>query len=137
MSGKTVILTHTLNGKKSTKITIGKWNEQQIRTFIDKVTTRKVNDECLCSFNVYNENHILSECGSTSFYENDFDSLDTNAEELEISIDPSLPAEEIYPWHGKCGAKSGNQCLENIQTGKCTSSVIRALVGRALFPKEY
>jgi len=135
MSDKTVILTHTLDGKWSTKITIGKWNEQQIRTFIDKVTTTKVNDECLCSFNVYNENHILSECGSTSFHENNCGKL--NTKELEISIKPSLPAKEIYPWHGKCGAKSGNQCLENIQTGKCTSSVIKALVGRALFPKEY
>lgn len=136
MSDKTVILTHTLNGKWSTKITIGKWNEQQIRTFIDKVTG-KVKDECLCSFNVYSENHNLSGCGSTLFHENNFDNLYTNAEELEISINPSLTVKEIYPWHGKCGAKSGNQCLENIQTGKCTSSVIRALVGRALFPKEY
>ena len=137
MSDKTVILTHNLKYKEyPTKITIGKWNEQQLKTFIDKVTG-KVNDECLCSFDVYNENHILSECGSTLFYENNFDNLNTNAEELVISIIPSLPVKEIYPWHGKCGAKSGNQCLENIQTGKCTSSVIKALVGRALFPKEY
>ena len=136
MSDKTVILTHSLKYTEwPTKITIGKWNEQQIRTFIDEVTTRKVNDDCLCSFNVYNENHTLSECGSTSFRENNFEN--TNAKELVISIKPSLPAKEKFPWNGKCGAKSGNQCLENIQTGKCKSSVIRALVGRALFPKEY
>lgn len=133
MSDKTVILTYPPI-KHATRLTIGKWNDQQQKTFIDKVTG-KIDDECLCSFTVLNENYTLFKCGSILFSK--IDDHNDNDKELLIVMDPSLPAKEIHPWNGKCGAKSYDQCLKNIQTGKCTSSVIKALVGRALFPKEY
>lgn len=135
MLKKAVVLTHAkCPVKYATRLIVGKWDDKEQKRFIDSVE-KKIDDECCCSFDVQNKNYTLCECGQFSFYK--IDNRNLNDKELVIIMHPSLPLGEDHNWSCKCGAESGYQCLKNIQTGKCTSSVIKQLVGQVLFPKEY